>query len=398
MNYRELLNRYKEGLLTEEERERIDYEIERYEAIEEYLSEIMDREFEATVGNSGIKEPDEETIKLKKSVNKRLRKVIFSSAAIVIALILSLFLVVSPLIDSLYYNPDKYTVGRMGNDMDFDIYAISELNMPGFKPSNVLVNKEGFGKYETRFSFKNLFTEEFYNVEQKIERGTIQSFSYSSPLFDLSMFFQIRHLRSDDGYLNVRKENVREHLRQLNPVSYISLGVSFDGDLTMEELYALELKYPDIEFNWAGIRTHPEGTNPGQLIGINLMSNSGGNMLLGDEQIGNKYPGFFIIDWLVNPAGIKKVVDPMEAQAYKQHYKSLLQYVIDRKEAIEVLERRPDKHEFYKSALEYAEEHGVKTYGVLVFGEARDLLEMIDKEPIKTLDFNGALVSKKYIQ
>lgn len=397
MNYRELLNRYKEGLLTKEERERIDYEIERYEAIEEYLSETMDKEFEDMASISEIVESDEETIKLKKSVNKRLRKVIFSSAAIVIALILSLFLVVSPLIDSLYYNPDKYTVGRMGNDMDFDIYAISELNMPGFKPSNVSVNKEGFGKYETRFSYKNLFTEEFYGVEQTIERGKVGFTSYSSPLFDLSMFFQIRHFEIDNGYLDRRKENIREHLYQLNPVSYVSLGVSFESDLTMEELYNLELKYPNIEFNWAGIRTHPEGTNPQQLIGINLMSNSGKTMLLGDEEIGKKYPAFFIMDWLVNPIGIKKAVDPMEAQAYKHHYKGLLQYVIERKEAIYVLEQRPDKHEFYKSALEYAEEHGVKTYGVLVFGETRDLLEMIENESIKTLDFNGALVSKKYI-
>lgn len=398
MNYRELLNRYKQGLLTEEEREIIDHEIEKYEAIEEYLSEIMDEEFEDIIGISRTKEQDEETIKLKKSVNKRLRKVIFFSVAIVIALIMSVFLVVSPFIDSLYYAPDKYTIGRLGSDMDFDIYAISELNMPGFKPSNVLINKEGFGKYDVKLSYKSSFNEEFYGLEQRIKRGEVSSFSYSKPLFSLSMFTQIKHFEIEDIYLNRRKENIREHLEQLNPVSYVSLGISFDKDLTMEELYNLELKYPNIEFNWAGMRTHSEDIKPNQLIGIELLNSSGGTMLLGDEQIGNSYPGFFILDWLVNPAGMKKVVEPMEAQAYKQHYKSLLKYVIDRKEAVDILERKPYKHEFYKSALEYAEEHGVKTYGVLVFAEAKDLLEMIDKESIKTLDFNGALVSKKYIQ
>lgn len=51
------------------------------------------------------------------------------------------------------------------------------------------------------------------------------------------------------------------------------------------------------------------------------------------------------------------------------------------------------KGELYTRALNYAKEHGV-----LVYAEAKHLLEMIEKEDIKGLEFNQALVSKRSIQ
>ncbi|MDD2494302.1 MAG: anti sigma factor C-terminal domain-containing protein [Tissierellia bacterium] len=89
---------------------------------------------------------------------------------------------------------------------------------------------------------------------------------------------------------------------------------------------------------------------------------------------------------------------PLVAQAYELHYKSLLQYVLDREEEVNTIERIPWKNEFYQSALNYAEEHGVKTYGVLVFAEAKNLVELIENEQIKLVEFNQALVSRRNIQ
>jgi len=395
MNYKDLFQRYKKGLVSDEEKLIIEQEIEKYEAVEGFLSESIDEEFDHDSDTSSYEFQEEETNKLKKSVNNRLRKVVITSVLIVVAIYIGVFYVVSPLVDSLYYNPIKATVGKSDNNISFDVYAISELNMPGMSPSTVFVDKQGFGTYNVMYSYRDVFTDEYYNVNQRIRRGKTESF-HGDSMLNSNMFQDIRY-PYEDSHIEDKKQSVINHLDELNPVSYVSLGITFHNDLTIEELYNLELEYPEIEFEWAGIRTDLSNEKNNELIGIQLMNSKGSTALLGDEKIIEQYPAFFMLDWLVNPIGRKDENTALEAQAYEQHYASLLKYLIDREDATSVLEYRPEKNEFYRSALEYAESHGVESYGVLVYGEARDLLEIVDDEIIKGLDFNQALVSKRNI-
>lgn len=373
----------------------IEQEIEKFEALEEYLSEVLDEELDDVIGKSGFEYQKEETDKLKKSVNNRLRKVVFTSVLIVALLYIGIFYILSPIIDSLYYNPDKISVGKSDTDINFDVYAISELNMPGMSPSTVLVDNLGFGEYNIIYSYRDIFTEEIYSVNQRIKRDKMVSF-HGDPILNSNMFQDIRY-PYDDSYVEEKKQNIINHLKELNPVSYVSMGIIFQNDLRMNELYELEQKYTDITFEWAGIRASSSEEKNNELIGIQLVNSKRNSALLGDENIADKYPAFFILDWLVNPVGRENAYHAIEAQAYEHHYVSLLKYLIDREDAVSVLEYRADKNEFYKSALEYAEDYGIKTYGVLVFGEVRDLLEIVDNDIIKGLDFNQALVSKRNI-
>lgn len=397
MNYKELLNRYKKGLVSEEERQLIEQELEKQEAFEEYISETFDEEFNIVAELSSSEIHDTETTRLKKSVNNKLRKVIIASVSIVMALLISIFLIISPLIDSLYYNPNEITVGKIDNDISFDIYAISELNMPGLNPSTVSVEKKGFGEYNVMYSYLNVFNEESYDVNHKIKRSKINSSHWDYGL--KSNMFQ--SIRNPDFYtinFEESKQKVLDHIKKLNPISYVSVEILFENDLSMEELYNLELKYPEIEFEWAGIRTNAADDISNELIGIQLMNSQRGSVLLGDEQIKDKYPAFFMIDWLVKPIGWQGVDYSMEAQAYEHHYMNLLEYVSDREDAIKVLEQRDGKGEFYRLALEFAKENGVKAYGVLAYGESKDLIEIADNNIIKGLSFNQALVSRKNIR
>ena len=92
MNFKELLDRYKNGTATEEEIKLVKREIEKYEAIEEYLAEKMDLDFISLKEDEKLKE---ETIGIKKSVNRRLRRVVIASVSIVLAIILGIFFIIS---------------------------------------------------------------------------------------------------------------------------------------------------------------------------------------------------------------------------------------------------------------------------------------------------------------
>jgi len=81
-------------------------------------------------------------------------------------------------------------------------------------------------------------------------------------------------------------------------------------------------------------------------------------------------------------------------EAYTKHFTSLLKYVNDREEAVAALDYNEVKIEYYENALNYVENNGINIYGVLVYGEARELLEFISNEKIKTVDINNVLPSK----
>ena len=192
MKYKDLLERYKNGLASEEEKNIIEQDIEKYEAIEEYLLENLDDEFaELTELNKGEINTDE-AIKLKKSVNKRLNKVVFTSLGLMIGFLLIVFFLISPLIDSLYYNPSRMSVGEIDKDISFDMNVITELNMPGYKSSGVHVERKGFGTYEIDYSYRNLFTNEAYKVNSKIKRGKIYPLYYDNFQID-SMFSDVKY-------------------------------------------------------------------------------------------------------------------------------------------------------------------------------------------------------------
>ena len=395
MKYREVIERYKKGLASEEEKLIVEQEIEKYEAIEEYISDRIDTVFDDLSIPLNNEQHEEGTKNLNKSVNRRLRKTAFFSAAVIIALVIGIFFIISPLADSFYYNPAKISVGSENRDIDFDVYAFSELNLPGYSlSSNVGIEKLGFGEYDIRFFRTNLFTQESNYVTTNIKRNNKITDQTEIIWHNGFNFLNVRYPTGMSiEFVNIQKDRVMNHLVRLNPVSYVSANLIFENDLTMEELHELELKYPHIEFIWAGIRVPKDNTRR-DLIGIHLINST--KVTVVDRLVEEKYPAFHILEWLTSPEGCNSSKMSIEAKAYELHYKSLLQYMIDRKEATDVLDYH-DKLSYYKSALEYAEENGVKTYGVLVYSNAEDLIPLIENESIKTLELNEVMASKKYI-
>jgi hypothetical protein len=65
--------------------------------------------------------------------------------------------------------------------------------------------------------------------------------------------------------------------------------------------------------------------------------------------------------------------------------------------AVKALDVNETKVDYYKNAFNYIQKNGVKTYGVLVYGEAADLLKFINNEKIKNIELDDVLASKKYI-
>lgn len=377
MKFEELMDKYKKNTASEEEKDLVMQEIDKYKIIEKYLKENINLDFKI----DKIQDKQNiETMKLKKRVSNRLKKVIITSVTLVIVILIGLFCILSPIIDSMYYEPTKQSVGENNPDILFDVTAITELNSPGFYlSSDVYTENLGFGKYDIFYTRTNKFTMENDKINMKIKRNqtNIDKFYNINNDMEPEIYFNFTTIRMPDSYnaeqIKENKEKIINHIIKLSPVSYVKAYLTFEDDLTMEELYEfIQFNYrnsSNISFVWAGVRTAPPDTEGPLIIGLNLSHDT----------------------------GIESIVSPIE-DGYEIHYTSLLRYIIDREDAINILEKNTSKSEYYKSALDYAEKNGVKSYGILVYASAEDFIKLAENESIKAIEINQVLASKRYIQ
>lgn len=404
MTFRELLEKYKEGTLTEDEKLLVEKELEKSEAINDYLAE--DIELSLKQDNEGNYEIPNDDLKFEKSirssVNRKLAYVIAISAASVFVILFIVQYIISPLVASRYYNPTKKSAGlKYFEDLSFDLRAITEVSMPGYAMSFIADAEDmGFGKYNIIFTRKNLFTKEKENVYVKIDKnmrvGNFKDF-YTRDYFAFSEFWNAEEGNGEyQKALEIQKhlsEEEIEHISELPGTSYISAWVRFSEDLTMEKLYEVKKVYNDIDFKWIAVRTAQKQGQ--QLMGFSTDPNAG---FVSSETVDEeKYPGFQLTD-IFRLLGTTEPTEPevQMAEIYETHFTSLLKYLQDHQKAVTVLMGYSKAYD-YRSALNYVEEYGMSTYGALIYGEADDLIELYKSDIIMTLDIDDVITSK-YIQ
>jgi hypothetical protein len=422
MNYRELLNRYKQGIANEEEKKIVEQEIEKYEALEDYLSETLDQEFTDITRISSAEMDGEETIQLKKSVNNKLRKVVFTSVLAVVVLYISVFYGISGIIDRVYYDPTAVSQSKeqayQWSDFYYDMRAYISLNMPGYSIYSLTFQApKGFGNYEVSYSLRDLFTNDDQRHFVNLSRGKLTYamdgiFSTKNRFWIWEGFEKIQYHSTEDAAKGAteasdkevqrKNEETLRHLNELNPLSYISMSIVFDRDLTMEEFYHMSKKYPSLDFKWIGIRTVEAGTQwsetqPMHLIGFNPNYNDEPSSNLRPDP--QKYPFFDLnlAEFTGNSVLTKKEFPEALPEAYGIHFRSRLEYLRNREEFVDIFDYNHYKTDFYDDALVYIDEHGVETYGVLVFGTAEEFLESISEIPYDSLYINKVLPTKPNI-
>lgn len=389
MDFRVLLAKYKSGQASDEETKLIESELEKYEAIKEYLF----CEDKGSFFKKGLTEEKDSRDKLfiKKGKNKKIRKIALSSVLSLILVLFTIFYVVSPIMNSIYYNPTLKSVGGVHEDLFFDLKVLTELNLPGYALNGgVLPEKLGFGSYKISFFRRNLFTNKIKYINANIKKSS--SFGYFEELFPLNYMWFFGFAEQKSTY-PLSKEATKEqisYLKDLSPVSYISAYITFEKDLTLKEFDELKYKYnKKISFSWVGIRTQNTERQLDYLSGFNPNFDDAVNS--GDSADKDKYPYLQLVDWMQDSDHRSGQDMP---EAYIKHFTSLLTYMKDREKAVKALDVSDYKSEYYKNALDYIKTNGINSYGVLIYGEARQLIELINSENIRDVHINDVLPSK----
>src|SRR5690625_676 len=408
MNFKEILKRYKAGEATDEERQYIEQELEKYESMEEYFSDdIPDQLFDEEKSDEVLESSEDEAADIQKVVNRRLRKVVLTSVLIVILLYVVIFYGVSNLVDQFHYNPTATTEQQEGQapipDFYFDLQAYISLNLPGYSIACVPASAStGFGNYEISYAMRDLFENDQEIHFMNLSRGHL-TLAYDG-IFDIEN--RVNHYpgfekihrpfpeEATDDSLNLRDEIIQqenettlEYLENLNEFSYVSMNISFEEDLTMDEFHQMRNTYPSLDFKWMGVRTAEPMTRwneeqPMFLIGFNPNFNDEPGTM--NRPNPEQYPYFDLTDVMRETS---MTIDQF-TDAYAKHFTSRLSYLSEQEEFIEIFDANPQKLDFYKDSLDYVNEYGVETYGGLVYGTAEELLEALDEIPYDTLHIN----------
>ena len=204
MTYRQILDKYKKNALPEEKQKEVAADIEKYEAISDYLYE----ESEIPDINEAFSEPNENTCGCNGSgcdpgpagsitdsaqraedftavVNRSIRKAflklgitVFAAAAL---LILFVQFILPGIVDNFYYDPTEIVSqpadSFIENRMSRDIGTYTELVMPETHRTDVTAESLGYGKYNISIHQNLSYTGFFSTATGEVTRGKLRLFN-----------------------------------------------------------------------------------------------------------------------------------------------------------------------------------------------------------------------------
>lgn len=386
MKYRELLELYRNGQLDQDLREQVERDIDRHDAITEYLCEesvipvleemdILSEQENEKQNNSLVKE-------IQKSIHKMFFKLGITIGIFVLVITLCVIFVLPQVVDLFYYQPDRSAFGNSNqiamptNQMSLDFSVWSELFLPGRYRNNVVSESRGYGVYDIGI-VQNISPDgRFYTVNGQLVRNQLKF--YDSNYFELPVSNTFM-LPEGKEILNSRETIRQESFQYLKErpsndllIAYISLDHIMDYDSFLKWYQQLSIRFYD---GWAGIYAEDEdGHWATENTGLSL--NPSGISMEWDR---NKYPHLSLVGEL---DGTK--ADLHEEALIQEHFLSMLQYLQDHPNLNDLFGYGAPRQNI-EDAKVYVQENGLQVYGLAVVASRDELLKLESSDNISQI-------------
>ncbi|WP_278873273.1 anti-sigma factor C-terminal domain-containing protein [Anaerotignum lactatifermentans] len=367
MTFRELLEKYKNQTATPEERKRVEAELEKYNALTEYLLEQdVDMEGEDLAGQQ------EELQKIDRSMKKRGRRII-AIAVVIACVVMGALTAFQPVISKvIWYDPTERDFQQYSYDISCHLAVLAELTMPEVQMESVMITEKGWGQYDLQVQQREWSSGEYLWEDGTVTRGKIQ---LKSNVYQYSVINAFSRGTAEFGNsVMTESAEAKAALADLPEYMQMEAYVSLGKDWTMEELENFAAQQ-DGYLGWVGVRTSPEDQQFLPLMGFD--ADSSGYIW---DHVDEAYPFY----------ELSMHEDVPLAEAWEKHFLALLQYSIDHGDFYARLNQSNDHGSTCQMVQEYVTENGVKTYGFLYYGtpaEMRKLLENEDVEGIYVTDY-----------
>ncbi len=382
MTYRELLNLYKNGSLDEAQSEKVKNDIERQEAISEYLFD-EDSLFTPEMSED-IEISDNSEKAFVSMINKSIRKAFIKMGVTVGIILLTIVMLITFVlpkgVDMLYYNPAAITGERDGietNQISLDMSVYTELFKPGFYRDNVEVEEKGYGCYDITIYQTSSLSGIFSNFSGKIERGNLTL--YDSTLLNtvpINAFIpEDIGVQGEYGGIGAAGEvkYAKEALQNLNDDDYYIACVTLSEVKSYTE-FSKWCKKLDIYPNWCVVS--PKGDD-----GYYSTENIGFMPSASCRNIGydsEKYPNLTPFDM-----SLSSDVDDFfyNEDIVTTHFTSMLRYMSEQKDFCKMMELDPEQYDFEK-IIEDTEKNGLYTYGFTIVTDKDEILKISENSDV----------------
>lgn len=377
MTYRELLEQYKDGVLDEAKRSEIAADIEKHDAISEYLCEngdipVLDT-LDAEPLNADVQQKSSDfTALIRTSIRKAFIKAGVIVGTISVCTALGVVFGLPKLVDQFYYDPNegigKDNVSTQRFQLDLTVY--SELFLPRQYCLDASADGEGYGEYNITVYQTQSWSGYFPKASGVIKRNKLKM--YDPGFFDYSPFngFAMREI-GVDSFVAMGQgaagsaEDAFADLKTLDASNYYHAQLTLDRVYTYEE-YAAWCAENEVFPHWTALCYWNEDnkgyTTGSDLIGFRTFSNSI-DVQFDDESY--PYLTKFSLSEMENGTGLAS------ADIMKQHVLSMLRYTQDAPTFYEMMqEQTPDSLQYWEASIE---KNGLFIYGFTVTAQKEEL-------------------------
>ena len=373
MSFREIIKMYQEGTLEDNKKELVRVEIEKHEAISDYLYEKSQISNLDEMDIMMIDDNDEqEAEEFSKMVRRAIRRAFVKMGIIVGSVILAIMLVVvfllPNLVSSFYYNPNEVVgTSASANEtkrMSLDLAVFSELFLPAKYRDKVIAEELGYGKYDIIIPQTATYNGDFSTVAGVLERNKLTLYNP-----DL--------LRGYPENTFVLPENVSWPYRGMGASG--SAEVAFEGlqDLNDDDVYTAyfsldaltdyESIYKQVGNAWYAVYNEL-GYHAG------FWSSVSGTVFDWDR---DKYPLLSTLDSKGNGEEIE--ANAASEDAMRTHFLSMLHYMQDHREVLKMFGNEDNNLD---EAIRYIEANDFKIYGLMIIASNDKILELAENNNI----------------
>jgi|GEM_PF-4871636 len=376
MNFNEMLEAYKKGVATPEQKRMVEEEIEKNKLINDYICGDMEMEPPETKTETAGK-PDKDSYK---AVKKIMRRTLWKGGAIAAAVVLIALLaaqyIVSPLVASRYYNPAKVILDEESSGLYYpitrgglDMMVSSELHnydkiLTGFYAEDL-----GYGKYHVQRRMYDLFDQEYNDIYMTVTKDDDDRRLWIDSRISNFIYKNEYNLSSRTYF------NGPEDLSELPDTAVVEAGVLFSEEKAMPELVDLMKTNPDLFFEWVAVPNMYGPVKPGSdipylgILGFRPVHIPGSYSVPCDSNTGYTY--LSLPDYIDITPKILEV-----------HFTSLLTYYCDHKDYYKYAYSDNlylDMMKLHEDTLKTIQENGVKTYGAVLIGSPKDIASLYDR-------------------
>ncbi len=396
MKYRELMELYKSGKLPQEEREKIENDIERQQAISEYLFDSEEiPEMDEFEGN----EPEEEnetdkaeeaqfTRLVRATIRKAFIKMGVIVGAVVLAVVLFIIFALPHIVDCFYYDPTEHSGGSNDNDtnrISLDLAVYTELYIPERYRDIVAAESEGYGEYAINVMNYASYMGIYSHVGGRIERNKLVL--YDSNLLNFPSYNMFLHDRAGVGssFAGLNTENYdMSELQDLHDGEEYFAYITLDEVISYSEFVELcENEFEDISPIWCAICQKDEkGYYEEDYFAernLGFIYSSPSHSTDFDEK---KYPNLTSFDVTTTTDEEKGWI--VSEEVMTTHVISMLRYMADNKEFLELMdgEGAESEMEFYSQAADNVEANGLNIFGFAAVVDKETLIEYSNRAGI----------------